>query len=767
MRSLSFCLLCALLALIRVHAFVGSSRGLSFAPRGTRLRAVLNENGRASLEGMGQHLFKGAVAAPYLSKQGISTDVIETGSWVHDAAAADKVAAAVLDWARDNGASVYCHWFQPMGAAGLRHGQAACVQNSMIEFNKDGSPQWDFKGKNLLQGETDGSSYLNGGLRATHRAGGYLAVDPSSPIFLRGDTIFIPACLASYEGYALDEKTPLLRASDALSREGARLLGHLGYPVKSLQTNIGLEQEIFLVPRSAYLRRPDLQQAGRTVMGAMPPRGQELSDHYMAPLSSATPALACMQEIQEQCFAMGIPLRTRHREVAPNQFEFAPLFGSVTTQIDQNLVVMQVIEEVAAIYGLAALLAEKPFQGINGSGKHNNWSIATDDGTNLLNVEQLAAKAGPDVFPIIMAAIVKAVDENGDLMRLAIATPGNDFRLGACEAPPAIVSMYLGDDLTNYLTAYAAGDEKKYTPATKTLNLGPKGIAPITVPAQDRNRSSPFPYGGSRFEFRAVGSSQNVSLVNTVLAAIVAAAFKVSSFFGRRKSFHSFLNLCTCCAPLSLRWFSYSSFYLCPCNSTRPQLQEFSDAIEKGQTAKQVAQESLKKNLKVVFNGNGYDADNQKMLTEKGLWRLDSGIDAIVRFTNPKNVKLFSEMGVFSIEECAARQSVMLSHYVGLVEIEANCMMTMIRNHVLPSCRISNVGPQRKLQGALSTLRDAMHRIENENDEVARGHLARKLRLETMIDIRALCDEAEAEVPAEEWTLGTYRELLFLDQGEE
>jgi len=382
-------------------------------------------------------VFTGAVAEKYLEKAGLPRDTIAKMEWTNDPAVSDKVAAAVLEWAKDNGASVYCHWFQPMGSSGVRHGQSACVQNKMVEFAKDGTPRWAFDGKMLLRGETDGSSYPNGGLRATHRAGAYLAVDPSSPIFLRGDTIFIPSCMVSFEGYALDEKTPLLRAGDAMSREGVRLLGHLGYKgVQSLQANIGLEQEIFLVPREAYGKRPDLQMTGRTVLGRMPPRGQEMSDHYMSPLSSTTPALACMQEIQDQCFRMGIPLRTRHREVAPNQYEFAPLYGSVTTQIDQNLMVMQIIEEVAASYGLAALLQEKPFQGINGSGKHNNWSIGTDDGTNLLNVGQLAAKAGPDVFPVIMAAIVKAVNENGDLMRLAIATPGNDFRLGACEAPP-------------------------------------------------------------------------------------------------------------------------------------------------------------------------------------------------------------------------------------------------------------------------------------------------------------------------------------------
>jgi len=721
LRILFFSLVVALISLANVVSAFRVQK-----PHSMRLRdnwAHLAQRGSVQpvgvdISGYGKHLFKGKVAEPYLAKHGLPANFLDDYSWVNSNEKADKMAAAVLDWARDNGASVYCHWFQPMGASGVRHGQSAQVQNAMLEFAKDGTPQWDFKGKNILKGETDGSSYPNGGLRATHRAGAYLTVDPSSPIFLRGDTIFIPASMVSFDGYALDEKTPLLRANDALSTEGARLLNLLGYKVNSLQTNIGLEQELFFVPRDAYMKRPDLQLSGRTVMGRLGPRGQEMGDHYMAPPSTTSPALACMQEIQDQCWKMGIPLRTRHREVAPNQYEFAPLFGSATTQIDQNLMVMQIIEEVAAEYGLAALLQEKPFQGINGSGKHNNWSIATDDGTNLFNVEQLAAKAGTDaIFPIIMAAIVKAVNENGDLMRMAIATPGNDFRLGACEAPPAIVSMYLGDDMTTYLEGYSKGSDAPYKPSTKLIDLGSKIMAKVEVPAQDRNRSSPFPYGGNRFEFRAVGSSQNVSLVNTVLAAILAKAFK-----------------------------------------------EFSDAIEKGASPKTVAQESLKKSMKVVFNGNGYDPANQKMLTELGLWRIDSGVDAITRFTAPKNVALFEEMGIFKPEECAAREKVMLNHYVGVVEIEANAMIDMIEQYIIPACRSANVGPQRKLAGCVNTLKEACKKIHETEDPKIKADLSRKLRLETMIEIRKTCDEAEGVVPADYWSLGTYKELLFLDQ---
>lgn len=338
----------------------------------------------------------------------------------------------------DRGANVYCHWFQPMASSGVRHGLTGQVQNMMLEFDSNMEVKQDFKGKTLIKGETDGSSYPNGGLRGTHQAGGYLAIDTSSPIFCRGDTIFIPSAFVSYYGAALDEKTPLLRANAAIDKEGSRLFSLLGLDCSSgIQTNIGLEQEIFLIPRDQYYRRPDLQFTGRTIMGKNAPRGQEMCDHYMAPLSSATAALACMQEIQDEAWRLGIPLKTRHREVAPNQFEFAPLFGSNTTQIDQNVMVMQIIEEVAAKHGLAALLQEKPFNGVNGSGKHNNWSIATRSGVQVFSPSAvLAATKNEAAFPIIMAAVVSAVDEHGDLMRMAIANPGNDFRLGACEAPP-------------------------------------------------------------------------------------------------------------------------------------------------------------------------------------------------------------------------------------------------------------------------------------------------------------------------------------------
>lgn len=685
------------------------------AMKGTANARVMSN--LAAYQDFGTNVFTGKVAAEYLAKHGASADTLKDPNWVNTDA--DAVANAVFDWATDRGANVYCHWFQPMASSGVRHGLTGQVQNMMLKFNSDGEIEQDFKGKTLVKGETDGSSFPNGGLRGTHCAGGYLAVDTSSPILCRGDTIFIPSAFVSYYGAALDEKTPLLRSNSALDSSGSRLFSLLGGDAGSgVQANIGLEQEIFLIPREEYYRRPDLQLAGRTIMGKNAPRGQEMCDHYMAPLSSATAALACMQEIQDECWRMGIPLKTRHREVAPNQFEFAPLYGSNTTQIDQNVFVMQIIEEVAPKHGLAALLQEKPFNDVNGSGKHNNWSIATRDGINFLAPDEVMEATGnPDAFPVIMAAIVAAVDENGDLMRAAIASPGNDFRLGACEAPPAIVSTYLGDDMTTYLEAFMNGESSEYNPGKKTLDLGTREVMPFEVPAEDRNRTSPFPYGGARFEFRAVGSAQNVSLVNTVLNTIAAEKFA-----------------------------------------------DFADRIEAGESPGDVAREALKKHWKVIFNGDNYDEAEQQKLTDAGVWRIDSGVEAIATLSSEKNVALFEKMNVFNGDELSARQDVLHDHYTGTVEMEALTMVDMINQHVIPSVKAAGVGPLDELSAAITTLKAGIAEIHAAESSIEKARLARVLRLETMIEIRETCDAAEEVVPDENWTLATYKELLFLDQ---
>jgi glutamine synthetase len=378
---------------------------------------------------------------------------------------------------------------------------------------------------------------------------------------------------------------------------------------------------------------------------------------------------------------------------------------------------MQIIEEIAPKHGLAALLQEKPFNDVNGSGKHNNWSIATRDGINFLAPDEVMEATGnEEAFPVIMAAIVAAVDENGDLMRAAIATPGNDFRLGACEAPPAIISTYLGDDMTSYLEGFMNGESSEYKPGKKTLDLGTREVLPFEVPAEDRNRTSPFPYGGARFEFRAVGSAQNVSLVNTVLNTIAAEKFA-----------------------------------------------DFADRIEAGEKPADVARETLKKHWKVIFNGDNYCEESQQMLTDSGVWRIDSGVEAIATLSSEKNVALFEKMNVFKGEELSARQDVLHDHYTGTVEMEALCMVDMINQHVIPSVKEAGVGPLDELSAAVTTLKAAVAEIHAAESSIDKAQLSRVLRLETMVDIRETCDAAEEVVPAEQWTLATYKELLFLD----
>lgn len=703
---------------------------------------------------IGKRVFRGAVAEHYLAQVGLPKDTLLTADWISNGNA-DRVANAVSLWAKANGASTATHWFQPMACGGTRHGMASGVQTKMYDFDPvTGELQWDFKGKNLILGETDGSSYINGGLRQTHKAGAYSTIDPTSPLFIRGDTMFIPASLVSYDGHALDEKIPLLRAQHALSREGSRLLRLLGATEEHTQSVfpcIGLEQELFFMDRKAFLSRPDLRMIGRTVVGAVGPRGQDLCDHYMAPLSP--PVLACMQEIQDQCYDIGIPLRTRHREVAPNQFEFAPAFGTSTTQIDQNLVVMQIIDEVSRKFGLAALFAEKPFAGVNGSGKHNNWSLFTSAGVNLFNPQQLAKAALPKaIFPVVMAAVVQAVSKHGDLMRMSIAAPGNDFRLGACEAPPAIITTYLGESLMEYLKGYSMCNSEAtvaslnvYQAAVKTLDVG-GGCVPVTVPAEDRNRTSPFAFGGHRFEFRAVGSSQNVSMVNTVLATIVAAQFKA-----------------------------------------------FSDAIEGlggqvPQTPFKVASAALRNHLRVVFNGDGYCEKNQRMLVEeRGLLRMDSGIDAIARMTSPENAALFESMGVFRIpEELVARQAGMLQLYVETVRVEAACLRDIALKYydrelqeeggsVEEGCSMTE-----ELWDMLVELRSEMRALEGgahggpvpaasdaaaeHNAELlSRARRARVLRLEKMVAWRRTLEGLDENRSADDCPVTPYSELLFVE----
>jgi glutamine synthetase len=669
----------------------------------------------ASFDGFGDNLFNGQTAAPYLARQGLKLDDLTNPSWVKDSAKADKIAAAVLEWAVANGASTFCHWFQPM-AASFRHGQSAQVQTSFFEFDSNMVPVWKLRGKDLLHGETDGSSFPNGGMRATHTAGAYLTIDPKSPIFLRGDAIFIPACFIAYTGQALDEKTPLHRATSAMSNECKKLFGLMGFDIDGAVCNIGLEQELFFVPREKFYERQDLQFTGRTIMGKMPARGQEGCDHYMGPINIEMPAMACMKEIQVECYKLGIPLRTRHREVAPGQYEFAPMFGSVWSQTDQNLMVMQIIEEVSAKHGLAALFQEKPFDGINGSGKHNNWSISTNCGAQLLNPEDLMEKSGnAELFPLVMACIVSAVDKYGDLMRLSIASPGNDFRLGAMEAPPSVISTYLGTQLTEYLENYKNGKVEEYKPSTTAIDLGVDYLPTLHAPAEDRNRTSPFPYGGHRFEFRAVGSSQNVSMVNTVLCTMCAEQFKIAS-----------------------------------------------GMIAGGMTPVATTQKLLNDHWRAIFNGDGYDVNWPAQADKLGLFRFDSGVDAICQFTKEKNVALFTSNGVLTAEECTARQEVMLDLYITTVETECLTMQSMMLESVIPDAKKASLDPAGLVAG-VQTLKDGLAKVHAKKTTAEKAAECRVLRMDTMLEVRAVCDDIETNVPAEMWSMASYKEMLFLD----
>jgi len=667
------------------------------------------------MDDYGTNVFKGAIADTYLAKQGLPAGLLDDPKWTASPATADSVAKAVMEWAGDRGASVFTHWFQPLGASGVRLGMTGQVHNAFFVFGEDGKPTFSFKGKELLKGETDGSSYPSGGMRATHTAGGYTVLDPTSPIFVRGDTVYVPCVFVSFYGDALDEKTPLLRSMDALSKETTRLCKLLGYDIGGAFPNIGLEQEYFLVPRSAYYKRLDLQMTGRTIMGKNAPRGQEMCDHYMGPPNQI--AMECIKEIQHECFMLGIPMRTRHREVAPNQYECAPMFGIATTQIDQNIMFMQICEEVSARHGLACLNQEKPFNDVNGSGKHNNFSIGTDTGVNLLNVAQCAEASGsPETFAVIMSAIIQAVDKHGDLMRMSIASPGNDFRLGACEAPPAIVSTYLGDVLTTYLEDFKNTKvAKPYTAEGMTVDLGIGSITPFSVPAEDRNRTSPFPYGGHRFEFRAVGSSQNVSMVNTVLCTIFAEAFAT-----------------------------------------------FADKIEAGSKPADVAAAALEAHWKVIFNGHGYSEEWPIEAGKRGVWRIDSGVESMSRLAAPKNTELFEKMKVMSAKECVARTAVMHEHYAGSVEMEALCMIDMIKLHIIPSCKAAEM-PTAALESAVASVKAGLDKVHAAADEEGKATAARVLRLEIMEEARTVCDKAEEDVPADLWTIATYKDLLFLD----
>lgn len=652
-----------------------------------------------SYDDYGKDNFSGKVADTYLKKHGASKELLNTANWT--VVDPDTVANAVFDWAMDRGANVMCHWFQPLAGSGVRFGMTGQVQNTMMAFDGNNQVIQGFNGKDLVRGVVDGSFLPTGGLLDSQNANGLLAIDTSSPIFCRGDVIFIPAVFASKDGEALDEKLPLLRSKNALSAAAMKLLPFIGIDGSSgLETYLEIEQEFYLVPRVQYYRRPDLQTTGRTLMGKAGPQKQEIANHYIAALSSATSALACLQEIQDESWSLGIPLKTRHREAGPNQFKLSCASGKCTTRIDQNLMVMQIIEEIAAKHGLAALLHEKPFNGIKGSSKNIHWSLQTREGLNLLNPNAVLEAAGnEDAFPLIMAAIMSGLAEYGDLVRIATSSPGNELRLK--EYGPITVYNCLGENLTGSLQAYVKDGAATYGPNSTVVDLGVGEVLPFEVPSIDRNNDSLLQYSANGFAFRGVGSGQNLSMSNTVLNSIIARKFS-----------------------------------------------EFADRIEAGETTSEVAQ----KELNLIFEKGDILGGSQT-----------SHLEAIEGLSAKKNKSLLEDMKVFTKEELAAHQNVLFEHYADIVEMEAMVMVDVIHQRVLPSMEASGHAALGEMKSVLGSLEAAIQRIKEALSAKEKAILAKELRSGEMINARSICDQAESTIPSDKWSLAAYKELQSLD----
>ena len=547
---------------------------------------------------------------------------------------ANSVAVAMKEWAVENGATHYTHWFQPMT------GFTAEKHDSFITPVGDGEVIMDFSGKELVKGEPDASSFPSGGLRATFEARGYTAWDPTSPAFIKDGTLYIPTAFCSYSGEALDKKTPLLRSMEALNTDAVKMLKLLGNDtVTSVSTTIGPEQEYFLVDKDLYKKRKDLVFCGRTLFGAPAPKGQEMEDHYFGSLKPKVAAY--MHDLDVELWKLGIPAKTKHNEVAPAQHELAPIFDTANVAVDHNQLTMEIMKKVADKHGLVCLLHEKPFEGINGSGKHNNWSLITNDGVNLLNPGSTPAQNIQ--FLVFLMAVIKAVDEYADLMRVSATSAGNDHRLGGNEAPPAIVSIFLGDELTAVLESIENdtffGKQKKVQ-----LDIGAHVLPHFVKDTTDRNRTSPFAFTGNKFEFRMLGSAASVANPNVVLNTAVAEAL--------------------------------SQFYT-ELEGTKPEDME--------QAVHELIKRAIRKHKKVIFNGNGYTDEWVAEAEKRGLYNLPSTPDCLPQLLADKNVELFTKHHVFTKEELASRYEIKLENYVKTIGIEARTLAEMITKDFLPA----------------------------------------------------------------------------------
>ncbi len=655
-----------------------------------------------------------------------------------DVSVANATAEAMKEWAVANGCTHYTHWFQPLtGVTAEKH-------DSFISPAPDGRVIMEFSGKELIKGEPDASSFPSGGLRATFEARGYTAWDPTSFAFIKGKTLCIPTAFCSYGGEALDKKTPLLRSMEALSKQAIRILKLFGNDnVKCVRTSVGPEQEYFLIDRDLYNKRKDLIFTGRTLFGAKSPKGQEMDDHYFGVIKPRVAAY--MADLNKELWKLGILAKTEHNEVAPAQHELAPIYTTTNIATDHNQLTMEIMQKVALKHNLVCLLHEKPFAGVNGSGKHNNWSIATDQGVNLLSPGETPYENAQ--FLLFLCAVIKAVDDYQDLLRISVATAGNDHRLGANEAPPAVVSIFLGDELNAVLDAIE--NDKPYKGTEKAImKLGVDVLPKFAKDTTDRNRTSPFAFTGNKFEFRMLGSSNSIACANIMLNTAVAESLKI-----------------------------------------------YADRLEKAEDFESALQEMIKKTIKdhkkIIFNGNGYDDSWIEEATEKrGLLNYRTTPDCMPHLLDKKNVDMLTSHGVMSVKEIESRCEIMLENYCKSVLIEANTMIDMTKKQILPAIEgyLSEIASaaackkeisadlvssyEKKTIAKLSSLSDQIDmkveelekvvmKVNVVDDVVEQGYEIRDNLLQTMSELRVACDEAEMTVGEDYWPFPTYGELLF------
>lgn len=654
-----------------------------------------------------------------------------------DLSVANVIANSMKDWALEKGVTHFTHWFQPMtGITAEKH-------DAFITPTNDGQIIMEFSGKELIKGEPDASSFPSGGLRATFEARGYTAWDPTSYAFIKDNTLCIPTVFYSYEGDVLDKKTPLLRSMETLNKQSLRILKLFGHDnVHRVITTVGPEQEYFLIDKKYYEQRLDLMLTGRTLFGSKAPKGQELEDHYFGNIKPRVAAF--MEELDRELWKLGVLAKTKHNEVAPCQHELAPIFATTNIATDHNQLTMELMKKIAERHGLVCLLHEKPFEGINGSGKHNNWSMSTDLGENLLEPGITPEKNIQ--FTTFLCAVIKAVDEYQDLLRISVASAGNDHRLGANEAPPAIISIFLGDELTEILESIE--NSSTYAPKDKTsIETGVDVIPKILKDTTDRNRTSPFAFTGNKFEFRMLGSAASISCTNIILNTIVAEALKEFADYLEGKD-------------------------------------DFNEALH------ELLKETIKKHKRIIFNGNNYSDEWVLEAERRGLLNLQNTVDAIPHYIDSKNIKLFQDNNIFTPSEMHSRYEILLENYSKLINIEALTMLDMLRKDILPatnkfmkdltdtiiakkSIGLSNsCDMERGTLSQVSTLTNELYskteelsalirKVDEFEDNYSLAKFYSDSVLKVMNEARAIADNIEVLVGREYWPIPSYSDLLY------